>query len=64
MSQHLGTLFTVSEFQEVLSQFITENVERDDVETIIGMAYCDDEDDKIIITVIATGFEMAWHGNC
>ena len=48
--------FTVSEFQEA-SQFITENVEREDVETIIGTAYSDDEDDKIVITVIATGFD-------
>ena len=48
--------FTVIEFQEA-SQFITENVEREDVETIIGTAYSDDEDDKIVITVIATGFD-------
>ena len=48
--------FTVSEFQEA-SQFITENVEREDVETIIGTAYSDDEDHKIVITVIASGFD-------
>ncbi len=48
--------FTITEFQEA-SQFIIDNVEREDVETIIGTAYSDDDDERISITVIATGFD-------
>lgn len=48
--------FTISEFQEA-SKFIIDNVEREDVETIIGTAYSDEDNDSLSITVIATGFD-------
>lgn len=44
--------FTIHEFNEA-SKFITEAVNRDDSEIIVGTAYSDDAGDEISITVIA-----------
>ena len=48
--------FTIHEFNEA-SKFITEAVNRDDSEIIVGTAYSEDAGDEISITVIATGFD-------
>ncbi len=48
--------FTIHEFNEA-SKFITEAVNREDSDIIVGTAYSDVEGDEISITVIATGFD-------
>ncbi len=48
--------FTITEFNEA-SRFITEAVNREDSEIIVGTAYSEDANDEISVTVIATGFD-------
>lgn len=48
--------FTITEFNEA-SRFITEAVNREDSEIIVGTAYSEDSSDEISVTVIATGFD-------